>query len=54
MFLPETGKVTWRSHLGHDRDHQVNCILLADPSTKLKFFIDAGADISVLPVSMTR
>ena len=54
MFFPETGKLIWRSHSGHDRDRQVNRILLADPSTKLKFLIDTGADISVLPVSMTR
>lgn len=50
LFLPQSGKLNRRSLKGQERDRRIHRILLADPSSKLRFLIDTGADISVLPI----
>ena len=50
MLFPHIGKLVGRSPTGQCRDRYINRILLADPSSKFKFLVDTGADISVLPV----
>lgn len=54
MFCPPSGKLNRRSPSGHGSDRQLNRILLADPISNLKFLIDTGADVSVLPKRYAR
>lgn len=42
------------SHVPSDADIQVNRLYIVDNSTKLRFLIDTGADISVLPSSLIK
>lgn len=48
------GKLERRSPTGRDNGRQIERILLADNSTKLKFLIDTGADLSVIPKSSIK
>ena len=48
------GKLIRQSHFGHNCDRHINRILLADLFSKMKFLIDTGADISVIPVDFLK
>ncbi|GFQ83576.1 transposon Ty3-I Gag-Pol polyprotein [Trichonephila clavata] len=45
----QSGKLNRRSSTGLGHDRQINRIMLADKVSKLKFLVDTGADVSVLP-----
>ncbi|GBN01400.1 Transposon Ty3-I Gag-Pol polyprotein, partial [Araneus ventricosus] len=49
LFFQFSGKPNRRSSTGLGNDRQVNRIMLADRISKLRFLVDTGADVSVLP-----